>query len=105
MMFANLIKNAIEASPDNATIRVSLRDEETDGRGTHLIDIFNRGSISPDIRDTFFAPYSTSDKKGGTGLGTYSASLIAKAHKGDIQFTTSEEEGTHVIVMLPKKIA
>ena len=45
------------------------------------------------------------DKDGGTGLGTHNALLVARTHKGDIRFTTSEDEGTHVTVHLPKNVA
>jgi PAS domain S-box-containing protein len=104
IMFSNLIKNAIEASPNGSLVTVSLGLENKERRSSHLIDIHNWGSVPQEIREKFFAPYSTSGKKGGSGLGTHSALLIARAHEGDIHFSTSEEEGTHVIVMLPEKI-
>ena len=44
---------------------------------------------------------NTSGKKEGTGLGTHSAVLVARNHQGDIHFTTSENEGTHMVVELP----
>jgi PAS domain S-box-containing protein len=104
IMFSNLIKNATEASPDGSSVAVSIGLENKERRSFHLIDIHNWGSVPQEIREKFFAPYSTSGKKGGSGLGTHSALLIARAHQGDIHFSTSEEEGTHVIVMLPEKI-
>jgi signal transduction histidine kinase len=52
----------------------------------------------------FFKPYVTSKKKGGTGLGTYSAMLIAEAHQGNIRLKTSKKKGTHVVVKLPQEI-
>ena len=102
MMFANLIKNAIDASPAGATVLISVDMKKRKGRNFHVIDIHNLGIVPEDIREKFFDPYSTSGKKGGTGLGTYSSLLIAKAHKGNIYFTTSEEAGTNVIVELPQ---
>ena len=44
------------------------------------------------------------DKDGGTGLGTHNALLVPR-NKGDIRFTTSEDEGTHITVHLPKNVA
>ena len=96
-LFVNLIKNAVEATPENGTVRVSLSSE-----GAHIIDIHNQGVIPEEIRPRFFDRFSSSGKRGGTGLGTYSAKLIAEAHSGDVRFTTSDEDGTHVIVTLPK---
>jgi len=104
IMFANLIKNAIEASPEGGTIRVSIDTVERSGQGFHSIDIHNIGVVPLEICENFFKPYTTSGKDGGTGLGTHNALLVARTHKGDIRFTTSEDEGTHVTVHLPKNV-
>lgn len=96
-MLSNLIKNAVEASPKGESVDVYVRCQ-----GGHiLIDIHNKGVIPTQIRDRFFQPYVTSGKKGGTGLGVHSAMLIARAHEGEITFTTGEPEGTHIVVSLP----
>ncbi|MDH4127758.1 MAG: PAS domain S-box protein [Spirochaetota bacterium] len=97
-LFANLINNAVEASPEHSNVTVSI----TGGKDNHVIDVHNFGIIPLHIRDKFFDPYVTA-KRWGTGLGTYSAQLIAKAHGGKITFTTSEQDGTHLIVTLPKR--
>jgi len=104
IMFANLIKNAIEASPEGGTIRISIDTVERSGQSFHSIDIHNTGVVPMEICENFFKPYTTSGKDGGTGLGTHNALLVARTHKGDIRFTTSEDEGTHVTVHLPKNI-
>ena len=101
MMLANLLKNAIEASPEHAPIKISIKVDEKGDQKVHVVDIHNSATIPKEVRDTFFDAYTTSGKKGGTGLGTYNAMLIARTHQGDIRFTTSEAEGTHVIVSLP----
>jgi PAS domain S-box-containing protein len=97
-LLANLIKNAIEASPLNEIITVTLTNE-TD---MHRLIIHNQGIIPKDLQDRFFEKYATSGKKTGTGLGTYSAMLIAKTHNGDIQFQSNEHDGTFLYVLLPK---
>lgn len=96
-MIDNLVKNAIEASPENEPIIITL----THHNPVMHIDIHNQGVVPEDIRERFFERYATSGKSGGTGIGTYSAKLIARAHNGNIGFTTSESEGTHVFVSLP----
>ncbi len=101
MMFANLLKNAVEASPENAPVKISIQANEEGDQKLHIIDIHNRGAIPEKVRESFFDAYSTSGKQGGTGLGTYSAMLIARTHQGNICFTTLDAEGTHVIVSLP----
>jgi PAS domain S-box-containing protein len=97
-LLANLIKNAIEASPHNEKITITLK---TDAH-THQLVIHNQGVIPNELRNRFFEKYATSGKKTGTGLGTYSAMLIAKTHNGDIQFQSNEKEGTSLFVLLPK---
>jgi PAS domain S-box-containing protein len=102
IMFANLMKNGIEASPEGEAVSVSIDTMEMPGQGRfHVIDIHNMGVVPVDIREKFFEPYTTKGKEGGTGLGTHTAMLVARTHKGDISFTTSEQEGTHVTVCLP----
>lgn len=80
-MLCNLVGNALDASAPGGTVRVCL--EPQGKRGVH-IDIVNSGLVPPEIRDRFFEKYATSGKSRGTGLGTYSARLIAQAHGGDI---------------------
>lgn len=96
-MLMNLYRNAVEASQpgDAVTIRCHVQ------AATLRISIHNTGTIPEAIRDTFFEKHVTSGKRHGTGLGTYSAQLIANAHGGHIEFTTSEAEGTTVTVVLP----
>ena len=97
-MLANLIKNALEASPDEEHVTVAL---ETDNEAT-LIHIHNNGVVPEQIRDRFFEKYITAGKSGGTGLGTYSARLIAETLDGSIGMTSSEQAGTTVTIRFPK---
>jgi PAS domain S-box-containing protein len=98
VLLENLLKNALEAAPTGSLVRVDLG--QAPGGGS-LIDIHNLGSIPEEIRERFFEPYVTSGKQEGTGLGTHSARLIARAHGGDLVFTTSEDQGTHLLLSLP----
>ncbi|WP_159438819.1 sensor histidine kinase [Alkalispirochaeta americana] len=98
-MMSNLVKNAVEASPEDETVTVSV---DSSRRDSVTIDIHNMGAVPVQMRDSFFERYATAGKKGGTGLGTYSAKLIADTHGGDLSFTTSERDGTHLTVTLPR---
>jgi len=97
-LFANLIKNAIEASPLNKGVRVDIDSQD---ENTAMIQIHNLGVVPENIRDRFFDRYTTSGKKSGTGLGTYSAKLITRTHNGNIRFETDETMGTILFVTLP----
>lgn len=98
-MLANLLKNAVEASPEGGRITISMVDN-----GTRTIAIHNAGAVPEAIRETFFEKFATADKSGGTGLGTYSAKLIAEAQGGTIAMHTAEAAGTSVTVTLPGPI-
>jgi len=95
-LFSNLIKNAIEASPENGTVTIRIYEKQM-----HEIHIHNMGTIPEKIQESFFDRYVTEGKVGGTGLGTYSAKLIARVHGGDITFVTNQSEGTTLTVQLP----
>jgi signal transduction histidine kinase len=95
-MLANLIKNAVEASPRGGRIAVSLRREEA-----CTLAIHNPGCIPEGIRGRFMQKFATSGKEHGTGLGAYSAKLIATTLGGTVDFSTSEADGTTITVRLP----
>ncbi|MFW6362940.1 MAG: PAS domain-containing sensor histidine kinase [Spirochaeta sp.] len=98
-LFSNLLRNAVEASPDNGEVtwKILEHDDELEFR------IHNDGVVPADIRCDFFKRFSTSGKRNGTGLGTYIAALITRAHGGEIHFTSTEEDGTTLYVTLPKQ--
>ena len=100
-MFSNLLKNCIEAAPHDSQIslRIDIRGE------TEVFFSFHNNSIVPgSIRSRFFKKFSTKNKQGGTGLGNYSAMLIAKTLGGNIEMKTSEKNGTFVIVSFSQKV-
>ncbi|MBF0527978.1 MAG: response regulator, partial [Deltaproteobacteria bacterium] len=95
-MLANLIKNAAEASPKGEKVLVSLENAEKS-----VITINNKDLIPPSIRDRFFEKYTTFGKEGGTGLGTYSAKLIAETLGGKIKVDSSEDLGVTLTIVFP----
>jgi CheY-like chemotaxis protein len=99
-MFANLFKNALEAAPVETLITVSFSGDEN--KENAIISIHNKGVVPKEIRENFFDKYTTFGKSNGTGLGTYSAKLMAETQGGNISFETSEETGTTVTVRLLK---
>jgi signal transduction histidine kinase len=98
MMFANLVRNAVEASPKNETVRIMIRSLPANGTEVAII---NKGVVPESIRERFFEKYATAEKPGGTGLGTYSAMHIAETHSGTIKMTTGEADETRITVRLP----
>jgi signal transduction histidine kinase len=93
----NLIKNACEAAPERTRVIATLY------AGSPLrIEIVNKGAIPEPIRERFFDKFVTDGKSGGTGLGTYSARLLARAQYGEVAFAVDDElQTTTLIVSLP----
>lgn len=96
-MLGNLLKNAVEASSNEGkvTVRISCDEQVT-------ISIHNQNMVPEEIHNCFFDKFVTSGKKKGSGLGTYSAKLMAKVQGGDISFKSTPANGTRLTVRLPK---
>ena len=92
-MLENLTKNAIEASPDGAEVNVIFEKDDS-----CKIRILNSGAVPEAIRNNFFDKFVTLNKDKGTGLGTYSAKLIAETMNGYISMVSTEEEGTSITI-------
>lgn len=98
-MLSNLLFNAVEATPEGGTATLSA---EIDGDGKNLvIAIHNQSAIPLEIRERFFEKFATHGKIKGTGLGAYSARLMARTMGGDVKMETSEESGTTVTATIP----
>lgn len=95
-LLANLVRNAVEASPPGGAVTVSFERL----RDCH-ITIRNEGEVPVGFRNVFFEKYSTHGKKGGTGLGTYSARMMARAMGGDVHLDCSQPGAKVVRVRLP----
>ncbi|WP_285906635.1 PAS domain-containing sensor histidine kinase [Pseudodesulfovibrio pelocollis] len=94
-MLCNLIKNAVEAN-EGKPVTVDIHTGE-DCR----ISIANAGVVPVSMQTKFFEKYSTEGKRGGLGLGTYSARLVAEQHGGSIAMCSSPESGTTVTARIP----
>jgi signal transduction histidine kinase/DNA-binding NarL/FixJ family response regulator len=99
-IIANLVKNALEASPDGAEVRVRLRRVSDENGDAVALDIHNAGEVPREVRDRFFEKYVTYGKRGGTGLGAYSARLMARVQRGSLRMA-SGAEGTTLSLRLP----
>lgn len=98
---ANVLKNAIEAAPDGSIVRVTLRAAATRFSDGVSLAVHNEGAVPAPIRARFFEKYATHGKSGGTGLGAYSAQLMARVQDGELTMETDDAEGTTVTLWLP----
>jgi signal transduction histidine kinase/CheY-like chemotaxis protein len=92
---ANLVKNAVEATGAGGMVALEL------GRGDPVrLTVHNPGPVPAEIAGRFFEKYVTGGKSGGTGLGTYSARLMARAQHGELSMETGAA-GTTLTLTLP----
>lgn len=96
-ILSNLIKNALEASPEKGNVEVMLDDSPS-----LSMSVRNQGIIPPQIRERLFEP-ATVGEEGGTSLGVYSARLMSKTLGGELSFSSSESETTTFAVTLPRR--
>ncbi|MGB1206134.1 MAG: ATP-binding protein [Chitinophagales bacterium] len=98
-VFNNLIKNAIQAIPDDrdGVIMVKMTQENN----LVKVEVNDNGSgIDEEKREKVFVPNFTT-KNSGMGLGLAMSRQIVGAAKGKIWFETVVDEGTSFFVELP----
>jgi CheY-like chemotaxis protein len=93
-ILANLVKNAIEATDPGGVVRVALEPGEP-----VRVRVHNPGRVPESVAGRFFDKYVTAGKSGGTGLGTYSALLMARVQQGELEMQTGDR-GTAVTLTL-----
>ncbi len=110
-VFLNLLLNAIEASPENGTIGVSLAYtpstdenhliESHDAVRYMCIDVEDEGAgLPPDVGERIFEPFF-STKDSGTGLGLTICQRIIEDHGGRIAAANREQGGAVFSIWLP----
>lgn len=96
----NLIKNATQASPHGATVRVSARNHHQDRA---LLEVSDEGmGIDPGQRERIFDLYY-SERTHGAGIGLALVRQIIDAHGGSIDVGSSPQHGAIFTVTLPAR--
>lgn len=96
-VFINIIKNSIEAIPNEGFVKIEGSVED----GYLLMKIIDNGiGISKDRIKRLGEPYY-SNKEKGTGLGLMLCYKIVRQHNGTIIVKSKENHGTTVEVRLP----
>ncbi len=104
-VLANLLGNAIDASPDHATISVRLRPLVKNGvQGVRLTICDSGHGIPKDLQRQVFEPFFTTKELKGSGLGLWLSTTIVTKHQGSLRLwssTTPNRSGTCVSLFLP----
>lgn len=97
-VLANMITNALEASPSGAEVCVTFFKK---GK-TINFSVKNEGVIPEDIRLRIFQRNFSTKASSGRGIGTFSMKLFGeKILGGKVDFSSSEDEGTVFTFSLP----
>ena len=107
-VFVNVIANAVDASQENAVVKIATHAVSLDGDGDgHAVKQYARIKITDQgkgmdqsTRDRIFEPFF-STKKRGTGLGLAIVKQIVELHGGRINVESEPETGSSFIIDLP----
>ncbi len=100
-VITNLVKNAIQAIPDDRIPQVIVKVFEDNNRV--VLTISDNGiGISDQNKDKVFEPKFTT-KSSGMGLGLAMVKNIVETYQGTITFTSVKDVGTTFTVSFPKE--
>ena len=97
----NLVKNAIQAIPDNREPKIIVKVKSEKDR-VNIIVIDNGVGISEENTIKVFEPKFTT-KTSGMGLGLAMVKNIVETYNGSITFTSDKDTGTVFKVTFPKE--
>jgi two-component system NtrC family sensor kinase len=104
-VFANLIGNAIDASPDHGCLCLRIRKGSLHEVPGVVFTIHDEGpGIPKDLRNRVLEPFFTTKELKGTGLGLWLANSLVMKHRGTLRFRSrriSGGAGTCFRVFLP----
>lgn len=97
-VIGHLIQNAIEATPKNGQVMVSL----TKGDGTVIIEVQDtgHGMTVEFINERLFKPFE-STKSAGMGIGVFESQEYARELGGRLEVVSSHSSGTTFRMILP----
>jgi PAS domain S-box-containing protein len=98
-VLANLISNAIDASPLGGKVVVKVLEAPNEG-GFAVRD--NGPGIPEALRTQLFQPFFSTKGDLGNGLGLYISKEIVERHGGRIEVDSNHEKGTTMTVWLPR---
>lgn len=104
-VFANVIRNAVEAMPKNGKLQIVVRGSrswrERNKLGVRVLVFDNGMGIPKHARDRIFSPFFSTKQEQGTGLGLWVSKQIVTRQGGTIRFRTVEGKGTCFSLFLP----
>jgi signal transduction histidine kinase len=107
-VLSNLVANALQHSPPGTPVSVRLEGVESLQR----VEVHNAGPPIPAaLRSRLFEPFHRAEstaarppRAGGLGLGLYIVGQIIQAHGGTVEVSSTVEEGTSFVLVLPRSV-
>jgi len=104
LLLKNLVSNALQySSPEDGPVELTISSDDHE----LLMTVTDHGpGLSVDQAEHLGEPFYRSDasrtrESGGTGLGLYLATLVAKAHGGSLTLVATEDQGASFEVRIP----
>ena len=99
----NLLANAIQKSPRDASVDVVIRSEIRETGEWAVVDVIDQGPGVPEhlLPHIFNRYVSGTAREGGLGLGLYLARQIAVMHGGDLNVESSPGRGARFSLTIP----
>lgn len=99
-VFINLLKNTLEAKKENVTLQTEVKIIES--KNKVLIKVIDNGigmtkETLAHVSEVFFTT-----KQNGTGIGLAFSKEVIELHQGTLSIKSKYNEGTSIIVQLPK---
>lgn len=102
-VFLNIIKNAVDAVPEEGVVRISTEGRNNTGLAVSIQD--SGYGIHQKVLDHIFEPFFTTKTKGrGTGLGLFISHGIVKQLGGNIAVESKISHGTTFRIEVPFRV-
>jgi len=95
----NLLKNSIQATPENGEISLDI---SCDGQACRITVSDTGMGMSEETKNKMFDPFYTT-RKSGTGLGLSVSHRIVERHNGYFEINSVVNSGTTITIVLPHK--
>ncbi len=99
MTITNFIKNALEATPDDGRVHVTLR--VNNDWATVIIEDNGSGMDWDFIHNRLFKPFETTKSGKGMGIGVYLSREYISELSGTLNVASEPGEGTTITITLP----
>jgi len=98
-VLGNLLKNALEATPEGGTVTIAAIDQDD----SIAFEVRNPSVIPADVQKQIFQRSFSTKGGSGRGIGTHSVKLLTERYlSGRVAFTSTDATGTIFTVVLPK---